>query len=66
MPLDHSHERMAMKPKFKFRPKARLRVGQVASSVHLPIATKGAVRWKNLPVRSGRAFRVKPKGARVS
>jgi hypothetical protein len=55
-----------MKPKFKFRPKARLRVGQVASSVHLPIATKGAVRWKNLPVRSGRAFRVKPKGARVS
>jgi hypothetical protein len=49
-----------MKHKFKFKPKPRLRVGV------LPLAAKGAVRWKNLPVRSGRAFRVKPKGARVS
>jgi hypothetical protein len=42
-----------MKPKFKFRPKARLRVGQV-----MPVAAKGAVRWPKLKVRSGRAWRV--------
>jgi hypothetical protein len=47
-----------MKPKFKFKPKARLRVGV------LPIAAKG-VRWRSMKVRSGRAFRVKSKRGAV-
>jgi len=42
-----------VKRNWKFRPKARLRVGV------MPLAAKGAVRWKNLKVRSGRAYQVK-------
>jgi hypothetical protein len=46
-----------MKRNFKFRPKARLRVGKEVPLAPLS-AAKGAVRWRNMPVRSGRALRV--------
>jgi hypothetical protein len=47
------NEGYGVKAKFKFKPKARLRVGTEPTA-------KGAVRWKNQKIRSGKAFRVSP------
>jgi hypothetical protein len=43
-----------MKRRFKFKPKLRVGI--------LPIATNGAVRWRNAVIRSGRAWRVPKEG----
>jgi hypothetical protein len=48
-----------MKRKFKFKPKPRLQVGQV-----MPLAAKGAVKWRNVPIKPGKAFRISKKEER--
>jgi hypothetical protein len=46
-----------VKRKFKLKPKPRLRVGVITGAVSHTVpelAAKGAVRWRNMPIRSGR------------
>jgi hypothetical protein len=47
-----------MKRNWRFKPKAHLRVGV------MPLAAKGAVKWRNVPIKSGKAFRISKKEER--
>jgi hypothetical protein len=48
-----------MKRNWKFKPKARQRAGKI-----MPLAAKGAVKWRNVPIKSGKAFRISKKEER--